>query len=51
MKVWIKKFNVEMEVKTSGVEFEVRSPSNDHQGDLGQHRTERWSVEYGKIVV
>ena len=35
MKVNIKRFNVEMEVKNSGVEFEVRSPDGKtHLGDL-----------------
>lgn len=35
MKVVIKKFDVDMEVKNKGVEFEIRSPSgNDHLGDV-----------------
>ena len=35
MKVLIKKFNVEMEIKNSGIELEVRSPNGDTQlGDL-----------------
>ena len=35
MKVNIKRFNVDMEIKTSGIEFEVRTPSGkDHLGDL-----------------
>ncbi len=36
MKVTIKEFNVGMEVKTNGVEFEIRQPGDDgeHLGDL-----------------
>lgn len=35
MKVNIKRFNVDMEVKNSGIEFEVRSPNGkEHRGDL-----------------
>jgi hypothetical protein len=35
MKVVIKKFDVEMEVKTKGIEFEVRSPDGKHHfGDV-----------------
>ena len=35
MKVTIKRFNVEMEVKNNGIEFEVRSPDGKtHLGDL-----------------
>ena len=35
MKVSIKRFNVTMDVKTSGVEFEVRTPNGKtHLGDL-----------------
>jgi hypothetical protein len=34
MKVTIKSFDVAMEVKNSGIEFEVRSPSGDHVGDV-----------------
>ena len=35
MKVSIKRFNVTMDVKNSGIEFEVRSPNGkDHLGDL-----------------
>lgn len=35
MKVKIKKFNVDMEVKNNGIEFEVRNPSGEtHLGDL-----------------
>ena len=34
MKVYIKKFQVDMEVKSSGIEFEIRSPDNkDQKGD------------------
>lgn len=31
MKVSIKEFNVDMEVKSSGIEFEVRTPDNSQQ--------------------
>ena len=35
MKVNIKRFNVDMEVKNSGIEFEVRNPDGKkHLGDL-----------------
>lgn len=35
MKVTIKEFNVDMEVKNSGVEFDVYSPDGStHHGDL-----------------
>lgn len=35
MKVSIKEFNVGMEVKTGGIEFQVKSPDGDtHHGDL-----------------
>ena len=35
MKVSIKRFNVTMDVKNSGIEFEVRSPNGKtHLGDL-----------------
>ena len=34
MEVAIKEFNVEMAVKTLGIEFEVRDNSGDHLGDL-----------------
>ncbi len=35
MKVTVKRFNVTMDVKASGVEFEVRSPDGEeHLGDL-----------------
>ena len=35
MKVTIKEFDVEMEVKNNGLEFEVRSPNGEkHWGDL-----------------
>jgi hypothetical protein len=33
MKVSIKSFEINMEVKSKGVEFEVRSPDNDFLGD------------------
>lgn len=31
MKVWIKKFDVNMEVKSKGIEFEIRTPDDEHQ--------------------
>ena len=31
MKVWIKKFQIDMEVKANGIEFEVRTPDNAEQ--------------------
>ncbi len=34
MDVKIKEFNVEMEIKNSGIELEVREPSGEHLGDL-----------------
>ena len=34
MEVTIKDFTVDMEVKTKGIEFEVRSTSGEHLGDL-----------------
>ena len=34
MNVGIKKFDVAMEVKNKGVELEVRTPADEHQGDL-----------------
>ena len=34
MKVTIKSFDVEMEVKNKGIEFEVRTPSGQHLGDV-----------------
>lgn len=35
MKVLIKKFDVEMELKNKGIEFEVRTPDNkEHIGDI-----------------
>jgi hypothetical protein len=35
MKVWIKNFDVEMELKNNGVEFEVYSADGStHRGDL-----------------
>ena len=35
MRVNVKRFNVEMEVKNSGIEFEVRTPNGkQHLGDL-----------------
>ena len=34
MKVWIKGFDVGMEIKTKGIELEIRSPQDRHLGDL-----------------
>ena len=35
MKVSVKRFNVDMDVKNTGIEFEVRSPNGkNHLGDL-----------------
>ena len=34
MKVWIKDLQVEMEVKTNGVEFEVKDNDEKHRGDV-----------------
>ncbi len=34
MKVYIKEFNVGMELKTKGVELEVRTPRGVHLGDF-----------------
>ena len=35
MRVYVKEFNVEMEIKNRGIELEIRSPQNDQQlGDL-----------------
>ena len=34
MKVSIKRFNVAMEIKNRGIEFEVRGNNNEHRGDL-----------------
>ena len=34
MKVTIKEFSVDMEVKTRGIEFEVRDPQGSHLGDM-----------------
>jgi len=31
MKVLIKKFQIDMEVKSSGIEFEIRTPDNSEQ--------------------
>jgi hypothetical protein len=40
MDVSIKKFNVDMAVKTSGIEFEVQEPNGGgHRGDLILTRT------------
>ena len=40
MKVYIKQFNVDMELKTSGVELEIRNPKGKHLGDLFITKTE-----------
>jgi hypothetical protein len=34
VKVTIKSFDVQMEVKNKGIEFEVRSPNGEHLGDV-----------------
>lgn len=34
MNVYIKEFNVQMEVKNNGIELEVRDPDGTHRGDL-----------------
>jgi hypothetical protein len=34
VKVWIKNFNVELEVKTSGIELDVSGNDGKHLGDL-----------------
>jgi hypothetical protein len=34
MQVFIKDLQVQMELKTNGIELEVRSPKGDHIGDL-----------------
>jgi hypothetical protein len=35
MRVWIKDLGIDMEVKSKGIEFEVRSPDNSKQlGDV-----------------
>ena len=35
MKLTVKRFNVEMEVKNTGIEFEVRTPNGaEHLGDI-----------------
>lgn len=34
MKVTIKSFDVAMEVKNKGIEFEVRTPEGEHLGDV-----------------
>ena len=34
MKISIKTFNVNMEIKKTGIEFEVRNPKKVFQGDL-----------------
>ncbi len=40
MEVTIKSFDVKMEVKNKGIEFEVRAPGNkDHLGDIVLNKT------------
>ena len=34
MKVWIKDFDVEMELKNNGIELDVADPQGNHIGDL-----------------
>lgn len=34
MQVFIKDFDVQMELKNNGIELEIRTPSGDHLGDL-----------------
>lgn len=34
MQIAIKEFNVDMEIKTKGIELEVRDPDGTHRGDL-----------------
>ena len=34
MDINIKQFNVDMAVKTNGIEFEVHDPAGKHRGDL-----------------
>ena len=40
MQVHIKDFNVKMEIKTRGVEMEVRDPDGTHCGDLVLTKTQ-----------
>jgi hypothetical protein len=56
MNVTIKKFNVEMEVRNAGLEFEVRDTQNHHLGDLVLTKTKliwcegRVRPENGKVI-
>jgi len=56
MKVSIKEFNVGMEVKTKGIEFDVKDPKGTHLGDLILTKTRlEWcdkqtKAGYGKKV-
>ena len=34
VKVWIKQLQVEMEVKTKGIELHIAEPDGKHRGDL-----------------
>ena len=45
MKVNIKRFNVAMEIKNSGIEFEVRGNNGEHRGDLVLTKTSVWSLK------
>ncbi|ATY83830.1 hypothetical protein CVV65_01630 [Kyrpidia spormannii] len=40
MRVFIKKFNVEMQIKNNGLEFEVRNSKDEHLGDLVVTKTQ-----------
>jgi hypothetical protein len=40
MRVLIKEFNVDMEVKNRGIELEVREPDGTHRGDLVLTKTQ-----------
>lgn len=46
MKVKIKRFDVEMEVKNSGIEFEIRSPDGTKQ--LGDMQVTKSGLEWHK---
>lgn len=56
MNVSIKKFNVEMEVRNAGLEFEVRDTKDNHIGDLVVTKTKlvwcegRVRPENGKAI-
>jgi len=40
MKVWIKTFDVEMELKNNGIELDVCDTAGDHVGDLYVTKTQ-----------